>query len=475
MKKLIAILLCTALTFSLAACTKDSQSHAATQSPTASSTTETGTSATVGTSSTTVPSTTTTTLPSFTEVTDFEDFVETLEDEGFEFTETETEDGMVIVDMETPTNPIIPVTKPTGTQTTSKATKPSTATTVTSTTATAKPTTTTTAKPTTTVRPTTSSTTAGITQTPLPSTTTTTTKPTTVAKPTATTYTYTTGQVHQALPYTERYLYSKLDDHWKECYRKIDKAVNALEDRVDLHTELSDNGGYKIFYLYLFDNPQHFYLANRVCIHSSGDNNDSLTFYYAVGNEKGEYSGYGYGPFTDELRDKVRAKKAVFDAEVQRIVSTIPANAPAVVKEKLIYDRILIDSCYNLSARWDGLAEDNWTAYGILVNKYGVCESYAEAFQTLCLAVGINCTGIVGTAGGGHKWNAVQLDGEWYQCDVTFDDPIGGEPGAAYHYYFNLTSERMTELRHDWSNSDWPVPECTAAKYQYNNYFGGDN
>ncbi|MBP3435963.1 MAG: hypothetical protein J6K62_06540 [Clostridia bacterium] len=265
-----------------------------------------------------------------------------------------------------------------------------------------------------------------------------------------------------------------MDDEWKECYRKIDEAINNLEESVDLNMELSANGGYKIYHLYMFDNPQHFYLQNQVCVHNRGDGNDSLSFYYAVGREKGEYCDYGYGSLTDELREKIRAKKAVFDAEVRRIISTIPANAPAVVKEKLIYDRILIDSHYNLSARWDGLANDNWTAYGILVNKYGVCESYSEAFQTLCQAVGINCTGIVGTAGGGHKWNAVQLDGEWYQCDITFDDPIGGEQGAAYHYYFNRTSEEMTEMNHDWSNCDWPVPECDATKYAYKNYFGDD-
>ena len=107
-----------------------------------------------------------------------------------------------------------------------------------------------------------------------------------------------------------------------------------------------------------------------------------------------------------------------------------------------------------------------------MVNKMGVCESYSEAFQTLCLYAGINCTGVVGTAGGGHKWNCVKLDGEWYMCDITFDDPIGGEPGAAYHFYFNLTSAKMKEYCHDWENSQWPVPNCTATKYSYNNYFG---
>ena len=168
---------------------------------------------------------------------------------------------------------------------------------------------------------------------------------------------------------------------------------------------------------------------------------------------------------------KIKTKKAAFEKEANRIISTIPANAPDVWKERLIYDRILLDSYYNLSAQWDGLANDNWTAYGILVNKYGVCESYSEAFQTLCLYAGINCTGVVGTAGGGHKWNAIELGGEWYMCDITFDDPIGGDPDNAYHYYFNLTTKRMQELNHTITEDRFAVPECNGTQYSFNNYF----
>ena len=133
---------------------------------------------------------------------------------------------------------------------------------------------------------------------------------------------------------------------------------------------------------------------------------------------------------------------------------------------------ILKNSYYNLSARWNGICEDNWNAYGILVNGYGVCESYAEAFQTLCQAVGIRCTGVVGTAGGGHKWNAVELEGQWYMCDITFDDPIGSAPDDAYHYYFNRTSEWFLDNNHNWDNCEFEVPDCTGTRYDFVNYFG---
>lgn len=292
-----------------------------------------------------------------------------------------------------------------------------------------------------------------------------------VVKPSNKTHTYTKNQKHTALPLNERYLYSILTAEQKTWYNKIDKAIKNLEAKVDLgKVDIIKDRKYYIYYIYMFDNPEHFYLGNTMTIlnHSDGV---AISFCYSDGKN---YCSYGHTPstITPELKQSILAKKATFDSKVEQIVSTIPANAPDVEKERLIYDYILANSHYNLGARWNGICEPNWNAYGILVNGYGVCESYSEAFQTLCQRVGINCTGVVGTAGGGHKWNAIKLDGEWYACDITFDDPIGGEQGAAYHYYFNLTTKQMEEYSHSTQNSEYPGPVCTGTKYNYRTYYG---
>lgn len=281
-------------------------------------------------------------------------------------------------------------------------------------------------------------------------------------------YTYTTGQTHTPVPYTQRYMYNTLNEEQKGWYRKIDAAVNNLEDRVSLGSGILEGENYLIYYIYMMDHPEHFYMTNQVGMYGYGAD-CGLVLGYSDGVS---CSGYGYGGITPELKASIREKQARFNAEAEKILSTIPADAPDAVKEKLIYDRILIDAYYNLDAQWDGLAEDNWTAYGVMVNKYGVCESYAEAFQHLCLMAGINCTGITGTAGGGHKWNAVELDGQWYACDVTFDDPIGGDSGVAgWHTYFNCTTEEMEYMNHSTEGSRFPGPVCEGTKYSYKNYF----
>lgn len=282
-------------------------------------------------------------------------------------------------------------------------------------------------------------------------------------------YGYTTGQKHTALKYTDRYLYSILNDQQKEWYRKIDAAVRNLDDKVCLDTDLIANDNYYIFYIYMADNPELFYLGVELGV-EYGTGKDSLLLSYSDGVN---HSGSERGGVTEELKQSILAKKSRFDAEVQRIISTIPVSAPDVVKEKLIYDRILTDSSYKQDAVWEGPAPDCWTAYGVIINHTGVCESYAEAFHTLCLMVGIKCVEVVGTADGeNHKWSAVCLDGEWYMCDITFDDPVNGRPGETRHEFFNLTTKQMQEKDHSIMNMYWTTPPCNGVKYGYKKYFG---
>ena len=279
-------------------------------------------------------------------------------------------------------------------------------------------------------------------------------------------YSYTTGQTHTPISFDEKYLYSLLSEKWKGYYRKLDQAVRNLDKTVlfpENRTTMQDS---RLYYIYMFDNPELFYLgAQYTYVYT----NTTFEIYLPYAVSSTEYCGY-HNPITDDLRNKIVQKKNKFDNAVKNFISTIPSNAPDYVKEYLIYSKILINSYYNQIAvdldLWDKKAEDNWTAYGIMCNGKGVCESYAEAFQTLCNAVGIQCTGVSGYGNGGrHKWNAVKIRGNWYQCDITWDDPLNGKEGIALHNYFNLTDAEMQSKKHDWSECEYTVPQCTATSF----------
>ena len=70
-----------------------------------------------------------------------------------------------------------------------------------------------------------------------------------------------------------------------------------------------------------------------------------------------------------------------------------------------------------------------------------VCGS----IKTLLNRAGIDCSIVIGTSkGGGHAWNIVRIDGEYYHLDTTYNDPVfsNGDRMLVYHY-FNLTDRKL--------------------------------
>ncbi len=107
------------------------------------------------------------------------------------------------------------------------------------------------------------------------------------------------------------------------------------------------------------------------------------------------------------------------------------------------------------------------SAYGILLNGYGVCESYAKAMSRLLDAIGIPNTYVVGVAGGGHAWNYVQMpDGNWYMVDSTWNDD-----GLSNRKYLLVPNDgRHIPTGTGWTNekTKFKFPTLAAVRYEPN-------
>ena len=57
----------------------------------------------------------------------------------------------------------------------------------------------------------------------------------------------------------------------------------------------------------------------------------------------------------------------------------------------------------------------------IFLSKQGVCGAEAEALKALLNLKGIECNRICSE---NHAYNQVKLNGKWYYCDITNDNPI---------------------------------------------------
>ena len=107
------------------------------------------------------------------------------------------------------------------------------------------------------------------------------------------------------------------------------------------------------------------------------------------------------------------------------------------------YDRALwLHNWLNAKLEYDKTLA--WcSAEGALTRGLGTCESYQRAYAKLLTAAGIPNERIEDRADN-HTWNAVKLDGEWYQVDCTWDDTSEHWYDFDQRYmYFGLTDELM--------------------------------
>lgn len=109
-------------------------------------------------------------------------------------------------------------------------------------------------------------------------------------------------------------------------------------------------------------------------------------------------------------------------------------------------------------------SDSSYDAAGPLLYGRAVCDGYSKALDLLCYLSGIECLRINGEGnGGGHAWNKVKIDGQWYNIDVTWDDPVSTRPILRYNYF--LISDNALAKDHQWvAYSIWPVAPADYRK-----------
>ncbi|MCD3350085.1 transglutaminase-like domain-containing protein [Clostridium botulinum] len=185
--------------------------------------------------------------------------------------------------------------------------------------------------------------------------------------------------------------------------------------------------------------------------------------------------------------DEVKNQRQATEAAVKRIVKeVVKDDMTSVEKELALHDYVVKHADYNMEGLKKNPADlEDHSAYGVLVLGKGVCESYAKAMHLLLNEAGIECkyaTGYKknkdGSQGGGHAWNIVKLDNEWYNLDATWDDPVSDRVGRSdkdvvvspvIHTYFNVTDDIFDKdhIRGEYEQKNYP--KANGTKYSYDN------
>lgn len=129
-----------------------------------------------------------------------------------------------------------------------------------------------------------------------------------------------------------------------------------------------------------------------------------------------------------------------------------------------LHDWLLDQLEYDKTLKWS-------SAESALTRELGTCQSYESAYAKLLTAAGIENSETRDTYDG-HTWNAMKLDGQWYQTDCTWDDSSDNWYSFDQRrLYFGLTDELMA-IAHPGHSKIYTTDDYkTRSKSFADNYF----
>lgn len=150
---------------------------------------------------------------------------------------------------------------------------------------------------------------------------------------------------------------------------------------------------------------------------------------------------------------EIKDARKLIDEKAEIIVDYLEEYADTdFEKALLLHDYICLNFEYD-----ESLA--NHDIYSFLSKGTGVCESYAKLYRYILEKLDINVK-YASSEAMEHLWNIIELDGKWYNVDVTWDDPTPEKPGYVRHDYFLV------------SDTDFMSTEIYGKEYGYDNETG---
>lgn len=212
-------------------------------------------------------------------------------------------------------------------------------------------------------------------------------------------------------------------------------AVTSHQEKVNVSQfGLSGEDFQRSMTQFFFNNPELFYVSTAYYVNKPSENAAVAQVQLIYLYEK----------------DEIPAMVATYEQELAKIVADAPKTGSDFDKILYLHDYFVQNFAYD----YEGLAAEQATGknqairdtYRFFTQKIGVCQAYMLGLIAAAEEIGLACIPVT-SDGMGHAWNLVQVDGEWYHIDVTWDD-AGGEGAPVYPTYvsydhFLLSDEAM--------------------------------
>jgi hypothetical protein len=222
--------------------------------------------------------------------------------------------------------------------------------------------------------------------------------------------------------YSSNYFYNLLSEEKRALWDALDAACTQLL----ISTDTAEyDGGLAVYYVpfvsygtlqkreatyvaYMFRylNPQYYFLNTKL-LTGTANGDKYMTF--------GVYTAFADGTARNTATRNVKA-------QVDAWKQIANAYATDAEKVKVLHDLIVENVEYNnaiIDSNFDEDTAYSQSAYSVFCTDLTVCAGYAQAFEMMCNAVGIDCVAVTSSS---HEWNKVRIDDSWYNVDCTWAD-----------------------------------------------------
>jgi len=143
-------------------------------------------------------------------------------------------------------------------------------------------------------------------------------------------------------------------------------------------------------------------------------------------------------------QEEITAINYVVETKINDVITdTMTTEA----KIKKIHDYVIDSTKYD-TLKKDNIYDDTYksnTAYGVLIEGYGICSGYSDTMSIFLNKLGIENYKISNET---HIWNLVHINGKWVHLDSTWDDPISNR-NLNRDTYFLIDYDELTKLEDD--------------------------
>ena len=261
----------------------------------------------------------------------------------------------------------------------------------------------------------------------------------------------------------DKYFYNQLEEESKTIYKALESNKENMKSgtyRIELGENFSDilekeNGQEELgnYYqsaieAYIYDNPNIFYLSpSKMYL-----NIETITKFADVSYNVFINSGNEDNYFAEGFTSEEQVREAINRVEEIKNNILSQRNGNNYEDIKMVHDYLVDNIEYDTTISRNNI----YDVYGALVNRIAVCEGYARSFKYILDEMGIPCVLVIGTGTNSqgeterHAWNYIELEGNWYAVDCTWDDPIiiggGGQTlSSRYKYFLKGANEFNTD------------------------------